>query len=451
MNTIKQQARAAGRLYFLLAIIAPIGLMYVPGKLLVANDATATADNLRASAGLFRVGIASELIHQALAVFLVLALYRLFKGVNEGHARHLVVLGALVSVPIMLVNVLNEIAALILVSGVDYLSVFARSQLDALAYLFLRLHDRGITIASIFWGLWLFPFGRLVIRSGFIPRIFGYLLMIAGAAYLASAFTTLVLPQYASLVGRVALPLEVAEVPIIFWLLIWGARTRQADTPGQGPARHVIAPLLVILATGLGCTDARSDAERTQEPVVGGPCEGCDAVFVGLPSALTWSSRIAPADEPGESLLIDGAVTDRHGHPASGVVVYAYHTDVRGHYPTEDRAGNRAATRHGTLRGWALTDGQGHYRFETIRPAGYPGTEIPAHVHLHVIEVGRCTYYIDDILFDDDPRLTAAERRHASGRGGNGIAMPQQDSTGTWLVRRDIVLGEGIADYPGTH
>lgn len=216
-----------------------------------------------------------------------------------------------------------------------------------------------------------------------------------------------------------------------------------------GTERHVIAPLLVVLAAALGCADARSDAGRAQEPIVGGPCEGCDAVFVELPSTLGWSSRIAPTDEPGEPLRIDGVVTDRQGRPASGVIVYAYHTDVRGHYPQVDRTGARAATRHGVLRGWALTDDQGRYRFETIRPAGYPETTIPAHVHLHVIEVGCCTYYIDDILFDDDPRLTDAERRHARGRGGDGIAKPQRDAAGTWLVRRDILLGEGIADYPG--
>ena len=126
----------------------------------------------------------------------------------------------------MFVNVLNEIAALVLVSGVDFLSVFEKPHLDALAYLFLRLHSQGIAVASIFWGLWLFPFGMLVIRSGFIPRAFGVLLMIAGVAYLASSFATLILPQYAPLVGQSALPLEVAELPIVFWLLIWGARTR---------------------------------------------------------------------------------------------------------------------------------------------------------------------------------------------------------------------------------
>ena len=224
MNSTKKQARSAGLLYFLLGITAPIGLMVVPGKLIVSGDATATADRIRASQSLLRIGIASELVPQAIAVFLVLALYRLFKPVNEFHARQLVVLGALVSVPIMFVNVLNEIAALILVSGVDFLSVFDKRQLDALAFLFMRLHGEGITVASVFWGLWLFPFGMLVIRSGFIPRVFGVLLLIAGSAYLVSAFTSILLPEHAHRVGQVAMIFEIGEVPIIFWLLIWGAK-----------------------------------------------------------------------------------------------------------------------------------------------------------------------------------------------------------------------------------
>jgi hypothetical protein len=213
--------------------MAPIGLLYVPGKLIVSGNATATADNIRASEWLLRLGIASDLIHQTVVVFLVLALYRLFKPVNETLAKQVVILGALLSVPIMFVNVLNDVAALVLVSGADFLSVFEKPQLDALAYLFLRLHNHGIVVASIFWGLWLFPFGMLVIRSGFIPRVFGVLLMIAGVGYLASSFATLVLPRYAKLVSQIAFPLEVAEVPIIFWLLIWGAKTLPTDAPAS--------------------------------------------------------------------------------------------------------------------------------------------------------------------------------------------------------------------------
>lgn len=223
----RKALRTAGLLYFLMAISAPIGLMYVPSKLIVPDDAAMTADLIRNSESLFRIGIGSELFHQAIAVFLVLALYRLFRSVDESQARLLVVLGALVSVPIMFLNVLNEIAALILLSGPDFLSSFEKSQLDALAFLFVRLHEKGIDIAAIFWGLWLFPFGILVIRSGFIPRVLGYLLIIAGAAYVAASFTSLILPHYANAVGQIALLLEMGELPIVFWFFfraIWPPR-----------------------------------------------------------------------------------------------------------------------------------------------------------------------------------------------------------------------------------
>ncbi len=133
MNETKKTARLAGFLYLLVGITAPIGLLYVPGRLIVPGDATATADRLRASGWLLRIGIGSELFHQVAIVFVVLVLYRLFKAVDEQQARLMVILGALVSVPIVFLNVLNEIAALILVSGADFLSVFDKRQLDALA------------------------------------------------------------------------------------------------------------------------------------------------------------------------------------------------------------------------------------------------------------------------------------------------------------------------------
>ncbi|HLG13491.1 MAG TPA: DUF4386 domain-containing protein [Blastocatellia bacterium] len=231
-----KSARVAGVLYLLMAISAPIGLIYVPGKLMVPGDAAATVDRLRASESLLRFGIGSELFHQAVAIFLVLALYRLFKAVNEKHAVLMVILGALVSVPIVFLNVLNEIAALILVSGADFLSVFGRPQLDALAYLFLRMHEEGLIVASIFWGLWLFPFGMLVIRSGFIPRVLGILMIIAGVGYVAGSFTSLLLPGYTDLVGQLTMVLGFGELPFIFWLWIWGVRLRPSDAPAAESA-----------------------------------------------------------------------------------------------------------------------------------------------------------------------------------------------------------------------
>ncbi len=212
-------------MYFMVLLIAPIGLVYVPGKLYVRADATATADHIRTSESLLRIGISTELLHEVLWIFVVLALYRLLKPVNESHARQMLILGALVSVPIVFLNVLNEIAAMLLVSGASFLEVFNRRQLDALALLFYRLHGQGLNVASIFWGLWLFPFGALVIRSGFIPRLLGLLLIVAGTGYVASSFTTLLLPRYEGSVDRIATILEFGELPIIFWLLIWGAKT----------------------------------------------------------------------------------------------------------------------------------------------------------------------------------------------------------------------------------
>lgn len=220
MSSTRQQARVAGWLYLLLAVIGPIGLLYVPGELIVPENATVTAANIRASEWLLRLGIVSDLTHQIVAIFLVLALHRLLKAVNEAHARLMVILGALVSVPIVFVNSLNAVAALVLVSGADFLTVFGRPQLDALAYLFLHLHSQGITVASVFWGLWLLPFGILVIRSGFVPRILGILLIVAGVAYVVSSFASLGLPVYGPQVAQVVSPLVAGELPIIFWLLI---------------------------------------------------------------------------------------------------------------------------------------------------------------------------------------------------------------------------------------
>ena len=197
-----------------------------------------------------------------------------------------------------------------------------------------------------------------------------------------------------------------------------------------------VAAALLLAVAAVGASSAA-------EPVVGEPCEGCELVFEGMPETLTSEARIAPADEPGEPLTIEGVVTHRDGRPADGIVVYAYHTDASGIYPS-------GATRHGRLRGWALTDRDGRYRFETIRPAAYPGRRTPQHVHMHVIEPGHATYWIDSLVFSDDPLLREAERRDArEGRGGSGLVEPVEDGSGGWTVRRDIVLGLGVPGYDG--
>lgn len=180
------------------------------------------------------------------------------------------------------------------------------------------------------------------------------------------------------------------------------------------------------------------------EPIVGLPCENCELVFLGMPDSIQSISRIAPLNEPGEKMRIEGIVRDSSGKPVSGIIIYAYHTDSKGIYPTDSNS-----VRHGKLRGWAKSDAKGQYHFDTIRPAGYPNSTTPQHVHMHVIEPGRCTYYIDDIMFKDDPRLTAEiEQRFDFARGGNGFVKPTKDQSGTWIAVRDIVLGENINGYP---
>ena len=225
MNSIKKQARVAGLLYFLASLPAPFGLIYVPTKLIVLNDATATANNIRASESLLRLGIGCELLSSIMFILVVVALYRLFKPVNETHALAMMIL-ILISIPISLLSVVNEVVALMVVSGADFLSVFDARQLDALAYILMRLHSRAILVAEIFWGLWLIPFGILVVQSRFIPRILGYLLFLAALGYLASSLTFLLLPGYGPVVDKFASQLPLCELPIILWLLIWGARVK---------------------------------------------------------------------------------------------------------------------------------------------------------------------------------------------------------------------------------
>ena len=225
MNSIKRQAQTAGILYFLASIIAVFAWVYVQGKVFVRDDATATANNIRAFETLLRWGIAGELLGSIIFIFVVLTLYRLFKSVSEKHAMAMAIF-LLISTPISLLAVVGEIAALIVAGGGNFLSTFDQHQLDSLSYLFFRLHGQALVISEIFWGLWLFPFGTLVIRSGFIPRFLGYLLFIAAFGYLIDSFAVLVLPAYKQVANQIAMVLELCEMPIIFWLLIWGAKVK---------------------------------------------------------------------------------------------------------------------------------------------------------------------------------------------------------------------------------
>lgn len=221
MNSTKKQARIAGLLYLLASIPGAFCLIYIPSRFIVSGDATATASNIAASEFVFRLGILSEVAGFIGFIFVVRALYRLFVGVNKAHASLMATL-ILVSIPISLLNVLNETAALELIRGGNFLSVFDKPQRDALAMLFLHLHFDGIIVAQVFWGLWLIPFGILVYKSGFLPRILGVLLIIACLGYLANSIVGLGLLPH--VVSRTVGQLTICELPIILWLLIMGAK-----------------------------------------------------------------------------------------------------------------------------------------------------------------------------------------------------------------------------------
>lgn len=223
MSPTKNPGRVAGLTYLLL-LAAPVRLLYIPSKLFVAGNATATAGNIAAHESLFRMGMVTDLFTGAMAIFVTLAFFRLFKGVDQNLAVLMVILGSLMVTPIYFLNVLNDAAALTLVRGADFLSVFEKPQRDALGLLFLRLHHYGVLANEIFWGLWLFPLGVLTYRSRFLPRFLGVWLIINGLAYLATSLTGLLLPHYEDTVSNLTFPALLGELALMLWLLIKGVK-----------------------------------------------------------------------------------------------------------------------------------------------------------------------------------------------------------------------------------
>ena len=235
MSDDQRQARIAGLLYLLVAITAPFGLMVVPARLIVAGDPAATSALIAAHDGMLRLGMASELFHQAVEVFMVLVLYNLFKPVSRTLAQQMLVLG-LVPIPMVFLNVLGEVAAATTANGAPWLAAFSRPQLDALALLFMHLHAQGLQLAAVFWGLWLLPLGLLALRSGFIPKVFGWLVIASGIGYLMGSITALLVPALAGPLATPIFVLELGEPMMILWLVLVGARTNTRALPSALPA-----------------------------------------------------------------------------------------------------------------------------------------------------------------------------------------------------------------------
>jgi hypothetical protein len=234
MNSTKRTARIAGVLYLVNGVTGFFSIIYVPSRLMVPGNAAATAGNILASERLFRLGIASEVICAVEFIYLLWVLYRLLSGASKTHASLMVIFG-LTFVPIMCMNAVSDIAALTLLRGADFLSVFDQRQRESLAMLFLGVRGYGYDVGWIF-GLWLFHFGVCVWKSRFLPRFLGVLLIAACFGYLAVSLTPFLLPSYANIVSRFAnIPLTLGEPAAILWLLIMGAKDQPLEAaPGGG-------------------------------------------------------------------------------------------------------------------------------------------------------------------------------------------------------------------------
>ena len=224
MTSLSKNARVAGLLYITASLVAIVRLLYIPKVLIVHGNAAATAHNIAAHESLFRVGILCYLVGGTLWLFVPLALYRLLKDVDETLALMMVILGGFMQVPTYIINTVTDAATLMLVRGGDLAAVFNQQQREAAAMFMLRLHHHLDVANAIFAGLWLLPFGLLVYRSRFLPRLIGAWLMLGCFVWLAFCVTGLLFPGTEDKVLSFGQPVMFGEVIIMFWLLIVGAK-----------------------------------------------------------------------------------------------------------------------------------------------------------------------------------------------------------------------------------
>jgi uncharacterized protein DUF4386 len=235
LSATRNPGRVAGLWYLLLVLIGPLRLIYIPTKLFVHGNATATAANIAAHEWLFRLGMAGDLAGALVLVVLALALYRLFRGVNEHLAILVVILGGVMPALLYLVNSVSDAGALMVARGADFLSAFDKPQRDALVMLLLRLHDHQNTAAEILWGAWLFPLGILTYRSRFLPRFLGVWLVIGGIAYVLMSIAGVLVPPLQGKVFAISQPALFGEVAFMLWLVIRGARPQPESAAASSP------------------------------------------------------------------------------------------------------------------------------------------------------------------------------------------------------------------------
>ena len=227
MNQDVKTARIAGLWYLAIAVFYLFGMEYIGKTFIVDGNVEATARNIQASSLVFRLGFASCLVGHICFLFLANALYRLFHPVNGDLAR-LMVLLIVAGVSVSFLARLNQAAALMLLDGKGYLSVFAPAQLQTLAMFFLVLLKTGEMMAALFWALWLLPLGLLIVKSGFIPKSLGLLLIVACATYVADFFSYFFFPQFMAMTDKPFSAIQMAaEIGFLLWLLIIGVKDRK--------------------------------------------------------------------------------------------------------------------------------------------------------------------------------------------------------------------------------
>jgi Domain of unknown function (DUF4386) len=230
LSSLKKTARLTGLLYLIWVITGVYGILYVSPKIIVQGDAVTTAKNMLSNEFLFRTGIINDIISNTIWVFLALALYRLFKQVNERQAKLLVAL-VIVQIPAVFIVEAFNVTSLMIFKG-EILKTFELSQRQDLAMLFLNINDYGTLTLEMFWGLWLLPFGQLVYESRFIPRILGVFLILDGVALIILCFTSLLLPNYQTLVYQFSMPFWIlGEISIMLWLLLKGVKSVHSAAP----------------------------------------------------------------------------------------------------------------------------------------------------------------------------------------------------------------------------
>lgn len=194
----------------------------------------------------------------------------------------------------------------------------------------------------------------------------------------------------------------------------------------------------------LSISSCKSQTETKH--IVGGPCEGCEAIYEYGKKNLTSIDTLPKFQETEPKIKITGTVYQKDGKtPVENVILYIYHTNRQGIYETK---GNEKgwAKRHGFIRGWVKTGKDGKYTFYTFRPASYPGRQLPEHIHITVKELKKNEYFIDDYVFNDDPLLTNSKRQNLKNRGGSGIATLNMKD-GILTIERDLILGLNIPNY----